>query len=63
MTRKYTPPGPPTRVVAAHLPPHLYQYVQGLAQIQNASVSSTLVGIVQEHFNQAAQKVAKRNKR
>ena len=60
MARKYTPPGPPTRIVGAHLPPHLYQYVQGMAQIQNASVSSTLVNIVQEHFNQAAQKIKRK---
>lgn len=60
MTRKYREPAPPTRVVGAHLPPHLYQYVQGLAQIKNNSVSSTLVGIIQEHFEQAAKQVRKK---
>lgn len=52
----------PTRIVGAHLPPHLFQYVQGLAQIKNQSLSAVLGSMVQEHLDQSAKTVKTRKK-
>ena len=53
----------PTRIVGAHLPPHLFQYVQGLAQIQNLSLSAVLNAMVQEHLDKNAKTVKSGKKR
>lgn len=41
------------------LPGHMSKYVQGLADLWNLSVSATLARIVQEHFDQTAEKAKK----